>query len=168
MSTRRLFLSAIAGLATSSIVTPAFADDEKKVMVAYDDELKNGWQNWSWGAKVGFSVPAGGSKPIKVEGEPWSALVLHHDPVSMSGMKKLTFYINGGSAGDQALAIKATSDGGKMIASEYIIHLKAKTWTVVEVPLKDIGAEGKTIDGILWQGQATAYKPYYITRIQFE
>jgi hypothetical protein len=60
-------------------------------LVVYDDELKNGWQSWSW-AKVDLAVPAGGVKPIKVQGEPWSALALHHDAFSTAGYTKLTFH----------------------------------------------------------------------------
>jgi hypothetical protein len=63
--------------------------------------------------------------------------------------------------------VKAMADG-KAIEADYVIQPKAKTWSVVEVPLKDINAAGKTIDTIIWQGQGDAYSPYYITRIQFE
>jgi hypothetical protein len=134
--------------------------------VAYDDGLQNGWQNWSW-AKVQLAVPAGGAKPIKVEGDPWSALALHHDAFSTQGLSKLTFSINGGTNGGQALLIKAMVDG-KPVDSNFQIVAKAKTWALVEVPLKDLGVEGKTIDGISVQGQANSYSAYYITRIQFE
>ena len=34
--------------------------------------------------------------------------------------------------------------------------------------LKDIGADDKMIEDIFIQGGADAYKPYYITKIQFE
>ena len=57
---------------------------------------------------------------------------------------------------------------GKAIDSNYLIQPKPKTWAVVEVPLKDIGADNKDIDGVMLQGLADAYKPYYITRIEFE
>jgi hypothetical protein len=36
------------------------------------------------------------------------------------------------------------------------------------VSLKDIGGQDVNIDGILIQGQADAYKPYYIDKIQIE
>jgi hypothetical protein len=55
-----------------------------------------------------------------------------------------------------------------VIESNYAIQPKAKTWAVVEVPLKDINAVGKTIDGISWQAQGDPYTAYYIARIQFE
>lgn len=161
MPTRRGFIAAVAGLA---LAKPSLA--ETPALIIYDDELRNGWQNWSW-AKVDLSVPAGGAKPIKVQGEPWSALALHRDAFVPTGYTKLTFSINGGAQGGQSLMIKAMVDGNP-VDSNYVIQPKAKTWTQVEVPLKELVAEGKAIDGIAWQGQATAYSPYYITRIQFE
>jgi hypothetical protein len=162
---RRLFLAALgaAGVAGGSL---ARAGDLPQPLVAFDDELKNGFQNWSW-AKTQLSVPAGSGKAIRVEGDPWSALVLHHDPFSTEGYTKLTFVINGGKDGGQPLMIKATA-GGKTIEANYAIQPKAKTWAVVEVPLKDINAVGKTIDGITWQAQGDPYTAYYIARIQFE
>jgi hypothetical protein len=162
---RRLFLAALgaAGVAGGSL---ARAGNLPQPLVAYEDELKNGFQNWSW-AKTQLAVPIGNGKPIRVEGDPWSALVLHHDPFSTEGYSKLTFVINGGKDGGQTLMVKAMVDG-KAIEADYVIQPKAKTWSVVEVPLKDINAAGKTIDAIIFQGQGAAYPAYYITRIQFE
>jgi hypothetical protein len=68
MPTRRGFIAAVAGLA---LARPSLAQTQQPLVV-YDDELKNGWQSWSW-AKVDLAVPVGGVKPIKVQGEPWSA-----------------------------------------------------------------------------------------------
>lgn len=166
MRTRRTFLTLATGLIAGWLVKPVSAQALAKPFVVYDDELKNGWQSWSW-AKVALATPTGGSKPIKVSGDPWSALLLHHDAFSTQGFDKLTFYINGGTEGGQSLMIKAMSDG-KENASQFVIQPKAKTWAVVEVPLKDIGAQDKTIDGIMWQAQGSAYGAYFITRIQFE
>ena len=166
MHTRRTFLTMSAGLAASLLVKPASAQAPAQPFVAYDDELKNGWQNWSW-AKVELAKPIGGAKPIRVEGDPWSALMLHHDAFSTEGYTKLTFAINGGKEGGPSLTIKAMADG-KAIESDFIIQPKAKAWTTVEVPLKQIGAEGKKIDGFAWQAQGNAYSAYYVTRIQLE
>ena len=163
--TRRLFLAALgaAGLAGGSL---AWAGDLPHPLVIYDDELKNGFQNYSW-AKAQLGVSVGNGKPIRVEGEPWSALALHHEPFSTEGYSKLTFVVNGGVNGGQTLMIKAMADG-KAIEADFAIQLKAKTWAAVEVPLKDINAAGKTIDTLIWQGQGAAYPAYYITRIQLE
>lgn len=166
MQLRRVCLTLLASLAGLSMAPALMAQTLPKPFVLYDDELKNGWQNWSW-ATVDLSANAGGAKPIRVKGAPWSALALRHDAFSTAGYTKLTFSINGGAEGEQSLAVKATLDG-KPIESNYIVKLKAKTWSVVEVPLKEIGAEGKTIDGFWVQGQAAAYGAYYITRIKLE
>ncbi len=163
MTTRRKVLAVLAGLA-AGLARPLKA--QSQALVLYDDELKNGWQSWSW-AKVELGVPVSGARPIKVQGEPWSALMLHHDAFATAGYTKLTFAINGGAQGGQSLMIKATADG-KPIESNFVIQPKAKTWTQVEVPLKELAADGKTIDGISWQAQADAYSAYYITRIQLE
>jgi hypothetical protein len=163
---RRGMMAGAAALSAGALATAARAQALPKPFVVYDDELKNGWSNWSW-AKVELGVAAGNVKPIKVEGDPWTALAFHHDPFSTQGFSKLTFFINGGLDGGQSLAVKALT-GGKAIDSVFIIQPKVKTWASVAVPLKDIGAANKTIDGLWWQGQANAYKPYYITKIQFE
>lgn len=160
MITRRSMLAALAAW----LARPALAQNQPFVM--YDDELKNGWQNWSW-ATVELGVPVSGARPVKVQGAPWSALMLHHEAFATAGYSKLTFAINGGAQGGQTLMIKALADG-KAIESNYVIQPKARTWTQVEVPLKDLGADGKTIDGLSWQAQADAYSAYYITRIQLE
>jgi hypothetical protein len=162
----RIFHQAVIAMAMAPLALLASGAALAEPFVAYDDGLQNGWQNWSW-AKVQLALPAGGAKPIKVEGDAWSALALHHDAFSTQGFSKLTFSINGGASGGQALTIKAMVDG-KPVDSTFQIVAKAKTWALVEVPLKELGVEGKTIDGIAVQGQATSYSPYYITRIQFE
>ena len=162
---RRLFLAAlgVAGVTGGSL---ARAGDLPHPLVIYDDDLQNGFQNTSW-AKVQMSVPAGGGKAIRVEGDPWSALMLRGNAFSTEGYTKLTFLINGGKDGEQPLMVRALAEG-KPIDSTYVVKPKAKTWAVVEVPLKDINAVGKTIDGIWWQAGGDAYSAYYIARIQFE
>lgn len=162
----RRFILAALGAAAAVSAGMVRAADLPTPLVVYDEELKNGFQNYSW-AKTQLSVPVGGAKPIRVEGDPWSALALHHDAFSTAGYTKLTFTINGGAAGGQNVMVRTMVDG-KVVETDYVIQPKAKTWAVVEVPLKDINAANKTIDAVVFQGQGSAYAPYYITRIQFE
>jgi hypothetical protein len=156
----------IAAFLSTIVCSGAIAQSLPNPFVVYDDELKNNWQNWSW-AKVQLAAPVGEAKPIKVEGDAWSALSLHHDAFSIEGFSKLTFYINGGAEGGQHLKVAAMIDG-KAVPTEFFIEPKAKKWAVVEVPLKELKIPGKQIDGFILQGDANAYKPYYVTRIQFE
>ena len=161
------FVTAIVASAALLSAAPALAQGAKPApLVVYDDALRPDWQSWSW-AKIELQVPAGTVKPIKVEGDPWSALAFHHEPFSTKGYTKVTFFINGGIDGGQTIAIKVLVDG-KAVESNYAITPKAKQWLPVEVLLKDIGGDDKMVDGLWFQGQAEAYKPYYITKIQFE
>ncbi len=156
-----------AGLAMClSIGAPASAQDSVKTLPVYTEGLQSGWQSWSW-AKVALDYNTGDVKAIEVEGDPWSGLFLHHDPFMTTGYSKLVFYINGGVDGGQTVFIKAFSEG-KAIDSNFQIVLKAKTWNKVEVPLADIGAKDRSIEGIVFQGGAQAYKPYFVTKIGFE
>lgn len=135
-------------------------------MVVYDDVLQPGWDNWSW-AKVELSVPIGNAKPIKVQGDPWTALSFHHQAFSTKGYSSLVFYINGGVDGGQSIAIKLMVDG-KALEKSYLIAPNAKKWAIVKIPLQEIDGAEKMIEGMYFQAQAEAYKPYYVTRIQFE
>jgi hypothetical protein len=144
----------------------AHAQTAPAPVIVYDDALGDGWQNWSW-AKVTLQVPAGNVKPIKVEGDPWTALAFHHEPLYTKGYSRITFYINGGVDGGQSVAVKVLV-AGKALDSNFVIQPKVKTWSQVSVPLKDIGGQDVNIDGIWFQGQADAYNPYYVDKIKIE
>ena len=166
LKTLSLSLAAMALMGATAAHAQTAPPPAAAPVVVYNDAMGDGWQSWSW-AKVALQVPAGNVQPIKVEGDPWSALAFHHDPIYTKGYSKITFYINGGVDGGQMVAIKVLVNG-KAVDSNYVIQLKAKTWAAVSVPLKDIGGQDVNIDGIWFQGQADAYKPYYVDKIQIE
>jgi hypothetical protein len=155
---------ALALLAATCPAIPAFA--QAQPLVVYDNELKSGWQNRSW-AKVETPASSGEVKPLKVQGDAWSALALYHDAFATAPYSKLTFYINGGAEGGQRLTVKAMADG-KALDSSYVIEPKARTWTIVEIALPELSAANRSIDGLMLQADAAPYKPYYITKIQLE
>jgi hypothetical protein len=160
---------ALAFVAAALPVSPAHAQAAQAApapFVVYDNDFKNGWQNWSW-AKVNTPALSDSLKPLRVEGDAWSALLLHHDAFSTAPYSKLTFYIHGGLEGGQPLSIRAMADG-KALESNYLIVPKARAWSIVEVALKELGADNRTIDSLMVAGGDAAYKPYYITRIQLE
>jgi hypothetical protein len=140
----------------------------KEPMLIYDDVLSPGWSNWSW-AKTALSVDIKTDvKPISVEGDPYSALFLHHAPFSTEGYSYLTFFVNGGEVGGQPIAVKAIIND-KPVDPGYPIRLNAKTWNKVSVPLAEIGAANQTISGFWLQAMTgSAYPTYYVTLIQLE
>ncbi len=141
------------------------AEDPKAVYVVYEDGLKDGWQNWSW-AEVTLESPAGNAFPIKVSGEPWTALALAHHDFFIDEFSILSFFINGGLEGNQTLAVKLIRDG-QPIESNYVIRPEMKKWSLVEIPLAELGASEGKIEAIWVQAQHEAVSPYYITRIYF-
>ena len=160
---RRTAVGLLSMLAALPIMA-AFA--QSAPFIIYDNGFLNGWQNRSW-ATVETPAMAGDLKPMKVHGGPWSALAVHHDAFSTAQYSKLSFYIHGGAEGGQRLAVKAMAEG-KALDSSFIIEPKAKKWTIVEVPLKDLSAANRNIEGLVLQAGDAAYKPYYITKIQFD
>lgn len=162
-----LALAAASAHAQTAPATPP-APGAPPPIVIYKDALSENWSNISW-AHVTLQVPAGDVKPIKVEGDAGSALVLHTDhPVYTKGYNQLVFYVNGGGGGGQAITVKVTI-GGKPVDSTVVIHPTVKTWTPVEVRLKDIGAADTNIDGIELVGNADGpYKPYYIDQLEIQ
>ncbi len=166
MAFLRKSLLALAVLAAGLSAQPACAQAAPSPFVVYDNELKNGWQNWSW-AKVNMATLSESVKPFKVEGDAWTALALHHEPFGTAQFSKLSFYIHGGVDGGQRLTVKVLADG-KPIESNYVIEPKARSWAIVEVPLNDLSASNRNIEGVVLQGGDTPTRPYFITRIQFE
>lgn len=149
-----------------ALFLPVCAFAQTAPVVVYDDGLQNGWQDWSW-AKTHEMVTIEDIKPIKIEGDAYSALYFHHAGFDTTGYKTLTFYINGG-AGGQNIAVRLIKDN-KPLEKVYEFKPNANEWGVVVVPLTDLGGENTVIDGIWLQGQmSTPYKAFFVTLMSFE
>ena len=114
-SLKNLYILCAAGIAfATSAVAPAIAQAPAKPFVVYSNGLQNGWQSWSW-AKVGLDFDAGKIHAMKIEGDAWTALNLHHDAFSTAGYTKLVFYINGGIDGLDAVQAHLQHVDGVML-----------------------------------------------------
>jgi hypothetical protein len=161
--------SALAALLALTVMNfDAVAEDKAAPMVVYDTLLGYGWDNWSW-AKTELSIELTGSarRPIKVEAGPWQALYLHHPPFSTTGFKQLEMLIQG-SAPEGEVRVFTLTDG-KVNSEGRVVKLGNKGWTQVVMPLAELAAEDKTIDGIWVQNNSAADMPkFYVTDIRFE
>jgi hypothetical protein len=140
----------------------------KPAMIVYDAFLGDGWQNWSW-AKTELSVELEGSarRPIRVEAGGWQALYLHHDAFSTTGFKQLEMLIQG-SAPEGEVRVFALTDG-KVNNEGRLVKLGNRGWTRVVMPLAELAAEDKSIDGIWVQNASANDLPkFYVTEIRFE
>lgn len=125
----------------------AFAADR----VIYDDGSAAGWDNWSWSAAVNFANTSpihGGARSLAVTlTGGWGALYLHQgSAIDTGGYDRLSFWIHGGSTGEQQLRVVANGDGSNTVA----VSAVAGTWTQVNVPLSAIGNPSSLTD-IYWQ-----------------
>lgn len=137
-------------------------------LVVYDTALGAGWQNWSW-AKTEVSVELNGSarRPIKVEAGAWQAMYLHHDAFSTTGYKQLGLLLQGSAPGGE-VRVWALTDG-KVNGEGHLVKIGNAGWTQVVVPLAELAAEDKLIDGIWVQNATAADLPkFYVTEIKLE
>jgi hypothetical protein len=131
----------------------------------YTDSLVNGWQNWSW-ATVNFnnSSPVhSGTASISVLclSTNYQALYLHQTPFDSTPYTNLTFWINGGPSGGQALKVQATLNQAEQAAS---VSFTAPTnsWQQMTIPLSALGvANQPNMDGFWIQSLSGSPIPVF-------
>jgi PKD repeat protein len=146
-------------------------------VVAYTNNLSEGWASWSWGATVdlasGGAPPATGGAAIGVTyTDIWGGLYLHADTISVVGKTSLIFDISGGAPGGQDLNIRALDGTGALLPqrrlSSYLPTFSGNTWHTVTIPLADLGLSDAT-QGLIIQGASgNLESTYYIDTLRFE
>lgn len=132
--------------------------------VIYQDSLQNGWQAWGW-AKISYSNANpvhGGHSSISVKiDKGWDALSVHHNPFNTKGYSRLSFWVNGGPAGGQALQVQVTekTTGGGAVN---IPPIPAKKWTHITVPLSALKVAGRNdVDGFWFKDRSGKPLPVF-------
>jgi hypothetical protein len=128
--------------------------EELATVGIYGDALATGWQSWSWGSTVNLAAPGGLSNSPAISATittAWAALWLQNPtPISTSSLNTLQFYIHGGATGGQKLTVKAADANGTFLEPGFPVTAKANTWTVVNIPLGELGVTN-TLSGLVWQ-----------------
>lgn len=174
-------LPAAAGAQTATPAPAAAPAAAEGTLSVYDKALQNGWQHWAWdGATIELSADIGSPRmPIKVEAEGWKGLYLHHDGFATNPYRGINMLIQvvGGDANVRVIAIKGgkpVPDGDKLGADGQplpkmkLVSLTPGGWKKVQVPLRDLGAEDMTIDGLWIQNDSGQKAPnFYVADIAF-
>ena len=133
----------------------------------FQDVLTPEWQNWSWSSTVNFAnvspVHSGTrSMSIKYNGA-WAALYLHATAAySTTEYNQIRFWIHGGSAGDQKIALVANGDTNH----HHLVTAPANAWTEVTVPFTHLGNPA-TVSDLYWQdATGTAQPLFYLDDVQ--
>lgn len=134
-------------------------------MAIYQDALVNGWDNWSWASvNTGNTTPVNsGTSSIAVTSGPYTALRVHHSPMSTEPYTSLTFWVNGGSVGGQVLRLQALLSYNAL-PGVTIGPLPANTWQKITIPLSDLGVANQPdlTDFWLQEPQGLTLPTYYV------
>jgi hypothetical protein len=124
----------------------------------YDEQLQNGWVNWSWDSVVDFTaelMPFSDTKHIKWNpNNHYAGLYLHNDAgFNTTGYKEITFAVRATKANQKMELLlldntntdigtpkKLTDYGGDPVVGEY------KTYVI---PLADLGGTNRVINGFI-------------------
>ncbi len=127
----------VAGLVASG---PSPADAvELDAYILYDDELQNGFDNWSW-AVVDLAhseTVASGNYAVSVDAGPWEAFFMgktQNDPLPLYGT--LRFELHGGTA-DSTIGVRMVSPTRE--SQSIPVEPTAGAWQSVEIDLAEFG-----------------------------
>jgi endoglucanase len=137
--------SSTTGTTTGSSVPPATSN-----MVVYDNALRNGWQDWSWGTRnFANTFPThSGTKSISFVANEWAGLYFHSSTnFNPYKYQNIRFWVHGGSNSNQALRVLLygtnVSPVGKQVALPTAIQ--ANTWVRQVIPISAFGLASTTL-----------------------
>lgn len=115
-------------------------------LVVYDDALRNGFENWSWGGGIDLAATApvhGGNRSISFAGNNYNAVSVSKSGAGFTtaAWPSLRLWIHGGSGNNQALTLflqnTATAVSASVALNPYIAGggPSAGTWKQATVPL---------------------------------
>ena len=156
---------ALLPILLASLLTPVFPTFAAPKVI-YDDALASGWADWSWAAvDLQAAAPVhGGTRSIAITFDAWQGLYLHHTGLDTTGFSALRFYLHGGSGGGQQMNLFVTTlEGGSEVngPSVSITPPAAGAWSEVNLPLSQVGAEGKLIAALTLQDATGGTQPTF-------
>jgi len=140
-----------------------FASNDMRV---FSDQLNNGWQDWGWVPHYSTNNPVHGgtnSTCIAPSGG-WQAWQMVHDAINTAIYTNLSFWLNGGAAGGQAVGINVM---GPANAPRINFTATANTWQQIVVPLSALGAANTTnLTGLqIWSNSGNTQSAFYVDDI---
>jgi hypothetical protein len=131
----------------------------------YQDSLVSGFMDYGWAPRDYSSTAQvqSGSASLRVTAGPWEGIHLYHAPFDVSGYSSVTFWIHGGTTGQQRLEFGGSA-GGVGGTPMLLSPLAANTWRQVTVTLADLGLAGKAnFDGFYFKDvTGVSQSSYYI------
>ncbi|HYU33166.1 MAG TPA: glycoside hydrolase family 44 protein [Thermoanaerobaculia bacterium] len=146
------------GLLALSLLVGAAAASAAPLTV-YDDQLRNGFADWSWAAHnlAQTSTVHAGSAAISFEPDGWAGFFLHRDlGIRTEDWEAVEFWIHGGPGGGQNLTVALVSGGtpvGEGALAPFIAGgaVPAGQWAKASIPFASLGVTAGTFDGFWLQ-----------------
>ena len=131
-------------------------------LAVYDDQLRNGFTNWSWGT-ASFSQAAvvrTGTAAVAFEPDSWNGLFFHRDAgIDTAVYDAVEFWVRGAAPAGQSLTVALTTGGtpiGQAAIGPFVAGgaVPSGSWAKVRVPFASLGVASGTFDGF-WIQDAT-------------
>jgi len=143
-------------------------------LAVYDDQLENGFDNWSWAANslVQSAVVHSGRSAISFEPDGWSGFFLHRDAgIDTAVYDALELWIHGGTAGGQSLTVAFVTGGspvGQAALTGFVPGGRIPSgWVKVRVPFASLGVTSGIFDGLWLQDGTGGNQPaVYVDDVQ--
>lgn len=147
-------------------LSPTPVRAQSTAQTIFDDQLENGWQNWSWATVnlANTSPVHSGTDSIAVTAGPWQALYFENVVEDVNLYGALTFWINGGTTGGQELQVYALLSNVQQSTAYAIPPLKANTWQQITIPVSALGIAGQPdLDGFwIMDRTGTSQPTFYV------
>ncbi len=149
---------ASASVAIALGLSPALAAP----LTVYDDALRNGFVDWSWGVRnfASASPVHGGTAAISFEPDGWTGLFFHRDlGLELVRYEAIELWVRGSGAGGQLMSVAVTV-GGTPLGQAHALGeflpggVLSTSWTFVRVPFAALGVTSGSPDGF-WLQDAT-------------
>jgi len=122
----------------------------------YDDQLRSGFADWSWGTHSlsQTAVVHSGTRAISFEPDGWTGLYLQRDAgIDLATYQSLELWVNGGASGGQNVriaAIVANQLAGDAPLTQFLAggRIPANQWVKATVPFASLGVPSGVLSGI--------------------
>src|SRR6185295_11082266 len=154
------------GLSSSASAAP---------LTVYDDALRNGFADWSWGVRnfASTSPVHGGTAAISFEPDGWTGLFFHRDlGLELANYEAVEFWVRGSGTGGQLMTLAVTTGGSPLGQAHPLGEFLpggtlSTSWTFVRVPFASLGVTSGNPDGF-WFQDATGgnQAPIYVDDVR--
>jgi len=136
-------------------------------LAVYDDQLRNGFEDWSWAShNLGqAAVVHSGLVAISMEPANWSGLYFNRSSgIDVGVYGSLEVWVHGGSTGGQQLSFSVYGYGSVLATAAFAPFvaggsIPAGAWAKATIPFAALGISSGSVDGLVLMADGVAAQP---------